>query len=102
MNEYDWTTANADRVSCIYADNPAFRPEALAKLDGLARNDVALLNVCGSQDPWFEQNTKLAADRFTTLGGQLTVIVGGSEFPGMFTTKEQAQAAEFLVQAAGR
>src|SRR6266850_1854070 len=27
VNEYDWTTANPDKVSCIYADNPAIRPE---------------------------------------------------------------------------
>jgi len=31
-----------DKVSCIYADNPAIRPEAFVKLVELAKNDVAL------------------------------------------------------------
>jgi hypothetical protein len=45
VNEYDWATANPDKVSCIYADNPAIRPEAFSKLGELARNDVSLLNI---------------------------------------------------------
>src|SRR5258706_7076462 len=44
-NEYDWATANPDKVSCLYVDNPAIRPEAFQKLELLARNYVALLNV---------------------------------------------------------
>ena len=31
VNEYDWATVNPDKVSCIYADNPAIRPEAFAE-----------------------------------------------------------------------
>ena len=50
VNEYDWATVNPDKVSCIYADNPAIRPGAFAKLGELARNDVPLLNICGSLD----------------------------------------------------
>jgi hypothetical protein len=36
VNEYDWTTLNPDKVSCIYADNPAIRPEAFNRLGELA------------------------------------------------------------------
>ena len=61
VNEYDWATANPDKVSCIYADNPAIRPEAFAKLGELARNDVPLLNICGSFDFLLERHT--LADR---------------------------------------
>ena len=50
VNEYDWASANPDKVSCIYADNPAIRPAAFARLDELARRDVPLLNICGSLD----------------------------------------------------
>ena len=28
VNEYVWATVNPDKVSCIYADNPALRPES--------------------------------------------------------------------------
>ena len=36
VNEYDWASVNPDKVSCIYADNPAIRPGAFDKLDDLA------------------------------------------------------------------
>jgi pimeloyl-ACP methyl ester carboxylesterase len=45
-NAYTWATAHPDKVSCLYADNPAVSREALARLGGLARNDVPLLHVC--------------------------------------------------------
>src|SRR5262245_36765015 len=75
INEYDWTTANPTKVSCIYADNPAIRPEALAKLGELARNGVALLNICGSQDSLLQRNTILIEDRYQQLGGRITVMI---------------------------
>src|SRR5206468_1083956 len=64
VNEYDWTTANSDKVSCIYADNPAIRPEAFAKLSELALNDVALLNICGSADSLLPRNTLAIENRY--------------------------------------
>jgi hypothetical protein len=42
VNEYDWTTANSDKVSCIYADNPAIRPEAFAKLSSSMKTTRAI------------------------------------------------------------
>jgi hypothetical protein len=75
VNEYDWTTANPDKVSCIYADNPAIRPEAFAKLGELARNDVALLNICGSADFLLQQHTLPIENRYQQLGGRITVMI---------------------------
>ena len=75
VNEYDWTTANPDKVSCIYADNPAIRPEALAKLSELALNDVALLNICGSADSLLPRNTLAIENRYQQLGGRITVMI---------------------------
>ena len=48
---YTWATANPDKVSCIYADNPGANRELMMKFGGLAANDVPLLHVCGSIDP---------------------------------------------------
>jgi pimeloyl-ACP methyl ester carboxylesterase len=48
---YTWATANPDKVSCIYADNPGANRELLMKFGGLAANDVPLLHVCGNIDP---------------------------------------------------
>jgi hypothetical protein len=75
VNEYDWTTANPDKVCCIYADNPAIRPEAFAKLGELALNDVALLNVCGSADFLLQRHTLPIEDRYLQLGGRITVMI---------------------------
>ena len=75
VNAYEWATANPGKVSCIYADNPAIKPESFAKLDALARHDVALLNVCGSLDFLLERHTFAIEDRYHQLGGQITVII---------------------------
>src|SRR5260221_633489 len=75
VNEYDWATANPDKVSCIYADNPAIRPEAFAKLGELARNDVSLLNICGSLDFLLQRHTLPIEDRYQQLGGRITVMI---------------------------
>jgi pimeloyl-ACP methyl ester carboxylesterase len=75
VNEYDWATANPNKVSCIYADNPAIRPETFAKLGELSRNDVPLLNVCGTADFLLEKNTLAIEKRYHELGGKITVLI---------------------------
>lgn len=75
VNEYDWATTHPDKVSCIYADNPAIRPETFAKLDLLAQNDVPLLNICGSADFLLERTTLPIEKRYHELGGKITVMI---------------------------
>jgi len=75
VNEYDWTTVNPDKVSCIYADNPAVRPEAFDKLRLLAKNDVPLLHVCGSMDFLLQRHTLPLEERYRQLGGSITVMI---------------------------
>src|ERR1700682_5382287 len=41
-NEYAWATANPEKVSCIYADNPVIYPESIQRLSELAHRDVPL------------------------------------------------------------
>ena len=75
VNEYDWATVNPGKVSCIYADNPAIRPDAFMKLGELAKNDVPLLNVCGSSDFLLERITLPIEKRYQELGGRITVVI---------------------------
>ena len=75
VNEYDWASANPDKVSCIYADNPAIRPGAFEKLDLLARRDVPLLNICGSLDFLLTRHTLANESRYHQLGGRITVMI---------------------------
>ena len=57
LNEYTWATANPEKVSCIYADNPVLYPESIQRLGDLVHQDVPLFHVCGSFDFLLQQNT---------------------------------------------
>jgi len=59
VNEYTWATANPDKVSCIYADNPGIYAVDIVNLGELVKHDVPLLNVCGTEDFVLENNTKV-------------------------------------------
>jgi hypothetical protein len=75
VNEYDWASVNPDKVSCIYADNPAIRPGAFDKLDDLASRDIPLLNICGSLDFLLTRHTLAIESRYHELGGRITVMI---------------------------
>jgi alpha-L-fucosidase 2 len=80
INEFAWATVNPDKVSCIYADNPALRPESFARLSQLAKYDVPLLHVCGSYDFLLQQHTLAVEDIYHRLGGRISLII--KEGPG--------------------
>lgn len=98
VNEYDWTTANPDKVSCIYADNPAIRPEAFAKLAELAKNDVALLNVCGSADFLLQRQTLPIEDRYQQLGGRITVMIKDGHAHHPHSLRNPKPIADWIVE----
>ena len=75
VNEYSWGGVNPEKVACIYADNPALWDEDFAKLPALAKHDVPLLHVCGSEDFLVDRYTRVVEDTYHTLGGQITVII---------------------------
>ena len=97
MNEYDWTNANPEKVSCIYADNPAIRPEAFVKLVELAKNDVALLNVCGSADFLLQRHTLPIENRYQQLGGQITVVINEDDARYSLASADQSRVLDFIV-----
>ena len=72
---YIWATTHPDKVSCIYADNPGMNKETLMKFDKLAEADIPLLNVCGSLDPIFGNNTLVIENFYQQLGGRISVMV---------------------------
>jgi predicted esterase len=75
VNEYNWGLANPEKVACIYADNPALWEEDFSKFSALAKHDVPLLHVCGSEDFLLQRYTRVIEDTYRSLGGQITVIV---------------------------
>ncbi len=98
VNEYDWATANADKVSCIYADNPAIRPEAFARLGELARHDVALLNVCGSADFLLQRHTLPIENRYQQLGGRITVMIKDGHAHHPHSLKNPKRIADWMAE----
>jgi len=75
VNEFNWGVANPGNVACIYADNPALYDEDFAKVQELARHDVPLLHICGTEDMLIQQNTLVVENLYHQLGGSITVMV---------------------------
>ncbi len=99
VNAYQWATANPDKVSCIYADNPAIYPESILKLGDLARHHVPLLNVCGSLDFVLEKNTKVIENRYHESGGRITIMIkeGAAHHP--HSLMDPKPIADFIEQS---
>jgi pimeloyl-ACP methyl ester carboxylesterase len=98
VNEYDWATANPDKVSCIYADNPAIRPEAFARLPDLASNDIPLLNICGSEDFLLHRNTLPIEERYHELGGRITVMIKDGTAHHPHSLEDAKPIADWIVE----
>jgi hypothetical protein len=75
VNEFNWGVVNPDKVACIYADNPALYEEDFAKLSELAKYDVPLLHICGSEDMLLQRHTLAVENIYHQLGGGITVII---------------------------
>ena len=88
-----------DKVSlCIYSrqsrDQPGQSHEAFADL---ARNDVPLLNVCGSLDPILGKHTLVIENFYQQLGGRISVMIkeGAGHHP--HSLRDPTPIADFIV-----
>jgi len=98
-NAYTWATANPDKVSCIYADNPAVSREALAMLGALAKNDVPLLHVCGSLDPILGNHTLVVESAYQQLGGRISVMIKDGAAHHPHSLRDPKPIADFIEQS---
>ena len=99
VNAYQWATANPDKVSAIYADNPAIRQEDIPKLVELARRDVPLLNVCGSLDFVLEKNTKVIENVYHQAGGRITIMLKEGTAHHPHSLQDPKSIADFVEQS---
>ncbi len=99
LNEYMWATANPQKVSCIYADNPAVGPESLEKIGELARNDVPLLHICGSLDFLMPQHSLAVENVYRQLGGRITMMIkeGAAHHP--HSLRDPRPIVEWIVES---
>ncbi|WP_206107812.1 alpha/beta hydrolase [Paludisphaera rhizosphaerae] len=95
---YLWATANPDKVSCIYADNPGGGPEIFGKLTGLAAADVPILHVCGSIDPLLGRVSTPIETIYSQLGGRISVMIkeGAAHHP--HSLRDATPIADFITQ----
>jgi pimeloyl-ACP methyl ester carboxylesterase len=75
INEYAWATTHPDKVSALYADNPAIRPESMAALGVLIKYDIPVMSMVGSEDFLFPTNTLPIEETFHRLGGRMTMMI---------------------------
>ena len=75
VNEFNWGMVNPDKVACIYADNPALYDEDFAKLPELAKHDIPLLHICGTEDFILQRHTLVVENAYHQLGGLITVMI---------------------------
>jgi pimeloyl-ACP methyl ester carboxylesterase len=103
---YAWAIANADRVSCIYGENPILRStmskeQPLDNLAPLAKAGVPLLHISGSLDPAFKSQTRVAEKRYRELGGQITVIEKEGEGHYPLAPKDRQPVVDFIIKNTG-
>jgi len=75
VNEFNWGVVNPEKVACIYADNPALYVEDFAKVPELAKHDVPLLLIGGSEDSLLRRNALAVEDTYHQVGGLVTVMI---------------------------
>ena len=98
VHEYQWATANPDKASAIYADNPAIRQEDISKMVELAKMDVPLLNVCGSLD-FVLGNTKVIENVYHQAGGRITIMIKEGTAHHPHSLQDPKVIADFIEQA---
>lgn len=96
---YTWATAHPDRVSCIYGDNPGISREAMARLGGLATNDVPLLHVCGSIDPILGRYSTVIEGIYHELGGRISVMIKDGAGHHPHSLRDPKLIADFITQS---
>ncbi len=96
---YTWATANPDKVSCIYADNPGGNRELLMKLSGLATNDVPLLHICGSIDPLLGRYSSVIEGIYQQLGGRISVMTKDGAAHHPHSLRDPTLIADFITQS---
>ncbi|HSI14345.1 MAG TPA: alpha/beta hydrolase [Chthoniobacter sp.] len=104
---YAWAIANPENVSCIYAENPILRSlmtsgPLLDRLEPVAKAGVPLYHVCGSRDPWLNDNTRALEKRYQELGGKITVAVVEGAGHSLAPAPDSQAAVDFIVSHAAK
>ncbi len=96
---YIWATVHPDRVSCVYGDNPGDNQENLQRLEALAKQDVPVLNICGSIDPMMEKFSIALESIYHEFGGRVSMMIkeGAGHHP--HSLNDPKPIADFIEQS---
>lgn len=97
INEYTWATSHPDKVSCLYADNPAIRPESFVRLGELVRHDIPVLSIVGSMDFLLPANTLAIEDVYLHSGGRMTMMIKEGTAHHPHSIKEASFIADWIM-----
>ena len=73
----------------------------IENLAPLAKAGVPLIHVCGSLDPWLDDQTRVVEERYKALGGRITVIIKEGERHHPLAPKDPSAVAD-LITATGK
>lgn len=104
---YEWAIANPEKVGCIYGENPILRhyssqTQPIENLAPLAKKGVPILHVCGSLDPWFESQTRVAKKRYEESGGDLAVIIEDAKRHYPLAPRDTNAVVDFILKAVAK
>jgi len=97
--EYRWGTANPDKVSCIYADNPGMDRDGFQRLGDLARADVPVLQICGTIDPILGKNASAIEAIYQQFGGRISMMIKEGYAHHPHSLRNPKPIADFIEQS---
>jgi pimeloyl-ACP methyl ester carboxylesterase len=97
--EYAWGTANPDKVSCIYADNPGMERDGFQRLIDLVRADVPVLQVCGTIDPLLGPYASAIEAIYQQFGGRISMMVKEGYAHHPHSLRNAKPIADFIEQS---
>jgi pimeloyl-ACP methyl ester carboxylesterase len=97
--EFSWGTANPDKVSCIYDDNPGMEHQAFQRLGDLARADVPVLQVCGTIDPMLGRYSSAIEGIYQLFGGRISTMVKEGHAHHPHSLRNPKPIADFIEQS---
>ncbi len=100
LYELRWATTHPDRVCGIYADNPAADDEIFRKLPELARADVPILFVCGTNDPLLPQHALPMEAIYQQFGGRASMMLKDGAGHHPHSLRDPKPIADFLEASA--
>jgi pimeloyl-ACP methyl ester carboxylesterase len=99
---YTWATQNADKVSCLYVDNPGMNQGAFMGLVKLAAQDVPILQVCGSIDPILGINATAIENIYHQFGGRISMMIKEGFGHHPHSLRHPKPIADFIEQSVQR